>query len=490
MQKNRINSFFLIVFLSFSLIQNLMCMRDKRTKDKTKQETSQEYKKKKRSENIQDPVSKKILSDIVFNENLDDNVLCDKYIFLNIDGFKESFKKQLDLFRKNIIKLIDNKNFKKTISLQEKDIYDQRSIYYGRVIHAKKPVNIYFMGDIHGSTLHVIKNLRLLKHLCVLSNDLELKNLKTNDDEEKETIFACSGDIIDRGVNSAESLYLLMILFNKNPNKIILLRGNHEAFLTSHQYGFSMEIGKYFSNIENEQLNNCLNYFRDLYKNKNLNKDESELDSNKTTFQNIIKSYFENPEYKKIISTLKLLPSTAFIIPNNNLKIQLTHGAIDPKFILNNNIKTTAIELEKNKTFINDNLNKYIWGDIILQEDTLVKRGSVETISEKNTNEYMKKNNIDFLLCGHNHYSKNLDKYGFMYSYNEKNKKTIIRHIQYYGEYKYLPSLINISIDKEIDIKPIYMETQPDLNIPANSFPDFLRKNFNIDFLWWLKKQN
>ncbi|MBU4269276.1 metallophosphoesterase [Candidatus Dependentiae bacterium] len=485
MKTNRTNLFFLIVFLSFSLIQNLMCMRDKRIKNMTKIEPSQEYKKKKRSESIHDQVSEKILSDIVFNDSLDDSVLCDKYIFLNIDGFKESFKNELDLFRKNITKLIDNKNFKTAISLQEKDIYDQRSIYYGRLTQSKNLINSYSIGDIHASSLHLIKDLRKLKSLGVLTDKLELINLKNDNQQEMETYFINTGDIIDRGLNGAECIYLFMLLFNKNPNNVILLRGNHESFITSHNYGFSMEIGRYFSNIESNLFDEVIKYFKTL--GKDINQDE--LDLNKSDLEKIMKLYFENSNYKNIISTLKLLPSTAFLIDKNKFTIQFSHGTIDTAFKLNKRNKKNAIKLQADKTFINDNYNKYIWGDSILDGDVDEKRNNSEGLSEKDIYQYMETNNINLFVCGHNHYSKNLNKYGFMYTTNNEGTKNIIRHIQFFGIYKYMPSIVNISFNKKININPIYIDTKEDLNIPSNPMPDFLRKNFKFNFLWWLKKQ-
>ena len=489
MKTNRISLFFLIVFLSLSSIQNLFSMRIKRTKAITESKESQISKKKKKSkdtQNIIDPVKEKILSEIVFNDNLDDENLTNKNIFLSIEGFKESFKKELDLFRKNIIKLIDNKDFKVAISLQKKDLFDKRNIFYGRVIHSENPINSYSIGDLHGSSLHLIKGLRTLKKLGVLTDNLELKNLIGDNQEEIETYFTDTGDIIDRGNNGTECLYLIMILFNKNPNKVILIRGNHEAFISSHSYGFSMEIGRFFSNIESDAFDKSINYFKTVKKDVN----QDELNLNKSGLEKIIKLHFENSDYKDIISTLKLLPSTAFLIYKNNFTIQFTHGSIDTKFKLNKKSIKKTIHLENNKTFINDTDNKYIWRDSILNGDIDEKRNGVDGLPEIDIYQYMETNSINLLKCGHNHYSKNLDKYGFMYTTNNEGTKSIIRHIQFFGIYKYMPSIVNISFNEAINIKPIYIDTKDNLKIPSNPMPDFLRKNFNFDFFWWLKKND
>jgi len=50
------------------------------------------------------------------------------------------------------------------------------------------------------------------------------------------------GDYVDRGETGIENLGLIASKFLENPNKIIMLRGNHESPLTNPYYGFLEEV--------------------------------------------------------------------------------------------------------------------------------------------------------------------------------------------------------------------------------------------------------
>ena len=80
---------------------------------------------------------------------------------------------------------------------------------------------VYILGDTHGNidlTLHA------LKHLFPFDKD--------NHNQESHTVFdkiVFLGDFIDRGPYSVENVNLLMSLKAEYPEKIILIRGNHET---------------------------------------------------------------------------------------------------------------------------------------------------------------------------------------------------------------------------------------------------------------------
>src|SRR5690348_14703301 len=73
---------------------------------------------------------------------------------------------------------------------------------------------VYAIGDIHGS----LQKLRELIKLCKRHADGRL------------AIFVFLGDYIDRGPDSRGVIATLMDLQLRQPDRVIALKGNHEAF--------------------------------------------------------------------------------------------------------------------------------------------------------------------------------------------------------------------------------------------------------------------
>lgn len=103
----------------------------------------------------------------------------------------------------------------------------------------KPGTKIAFHGDFHGDKLSMGKYIKALQMLGYM-NGFTIK-----DPSKFYLVFL--GDYVDRGIYGAEVLYTLMHLKIANPNNVIILRGNHEAFTQNKTDGFLNEMTTKYS---------------------------------------------------------------------------------------------------------------------------------------------------------------------------------------------------------------------------------------------------
>jgi|GEM_PF-4817310 hypothetical protein len=96
---------------------------------------------------------------------------------------------------------------------------------------------VFFIGDIHGSVHSLLRNLLRLKKLGYLDDNLKLVN--------ENTYIVFLGDYQNCGRYGVEVWYTVFtILLNNDPNRVILLKGNHENIEEIESKGFSDELRK------------------------------------------------------------------------------------------------------------------------------------------------------------------------------------------------------------------------------------------------------
>ena len=111
----------------------------------------------------------------------------------------------------------------KSYSIPEMEIeiinVEAREIIRGQPMLLELTAPILICGDIHGQFSDLLQIFRRLG-------------------QPGETTYLFLGDYVDRGRKSLETIILLLCYKIKYPNKIYLLRGNHECASINRTYGF------------------------------------------------------------------------------------------------------------------------------------------------------------------------------------------------------------------------------------------------------------
>lgn len=99
----------------------------------------------------------------------------------------------------------------------------------GNVCKVDAPVVV--VGDIHGQFFDMLEM-------------LEMAGMPPRSN------FLFLGDLVDRGHNSIETLLYVFLLKARYPDRITIIRGNHESRATSRVYGFYDECRRKFQNMK------------------------------------------------------------------------------------------------------------------------------------------------------------------------------------------------------------------------------------------------
>lgn len=165
-------------------------------------------------------------------------------------------------------------------------------------INPNQKEKIVVFGDFHGSLSTFVRHLLRFKKIGILDENCKIK-------ENYSIMFL--GDIVDRGIYSYEILMILYLLIINNPEKIILVCGNHEELNT------------------NGRLN------RYLYIAENITSSKSFVGN----FINELLGKFKKPNemleiYTEIINVMRLQPSALIVQdPQNEDKyIYMAHGCL------------------------------------------------------------------------------------------------------------------------------------------------------------------
>ncbi|MHA2057018.1 MAG: metallophosphoesterase [Candidatus Thorarchaeota archaeon] len=90
------------------------------------------------------------------------------------------------------------------------------------------PRNVIFVGDLHGELDSILSVQKLIS-------------------KYKTHTFVFLGDYVDRGPAQIETINLVMALALNEPERVLMLRGNHESDKVAQQYGFYTEVTRTFS---------------------------------------------------------------------------------------------------------------------------------------------------------------------------------------------------------------------------------------------------
>lgn len=266
-------------------------------------------------------------------------------------------------------KLLDRilNNFDEAITLSETEIKSLIDAYTHKMINKSvleriKSGSILVVGDIHG-------DFNIMKTIV----NIYLKKKKA-----EHLIFL--GDIVDRGSNSIACTNLLLALLLQYPDKVHIVRGNHESLSVNIRYGFLHEVKKFYG-IENQ--------------------------------------FFDFPDTDKLpelfILYNKAFASMPLALIHEKLRYFFVHGGIPKDSI---SLKEIANLPQGDVTLSNPIIMQLLWNDPNeeVEDYSYNLRGDmIYTYGSKLVEEFLKKNSLQMIIRAHQIFPD-----GFQYLFGKK----------------------------------------------------------------------
>lgn len=177
------------------------------------------------------------------NMTIDKAIITKNYKLKAFSLDANTFERALNNIKELYTFLEDDPLFSSSINIvyanQERNIKyldtTKLKITYITKLVIKDGTKICLFGDIHGSIHSVLRSILRLMEFGFINSDFIL-----NDDFK--IIFL--GDLVDRSIYGIEVLYFIMKLKLLNPEKVYIIRGNHEECCTSTRYNLHEEFKK------------------------------------------------------------------------------------------------------------------------------------------------------------------------------------------------------------------------------------------------------
>lgn len=123
----------------------------------------------------------------------------------------------------NIIK-DENKESKGKLENKIEEIKSDKPFFKYPIVYIPPKGELILIGDTHGDSESVLAI-------------LEQESFIDKADADKEIYLVATGDYADRGKEDVQNIELLLMLKEKYPNLVYLLRGNHEEVSMGQHYG-------------------------------------------------------------------------------------------------------------------------------------------------------------------------------------------------------------------------------------------------------------